>query len=74
MKSTELIELLQKYPDSTVMHLMPWRIDEETVAPVHSPIYVPKGEHIPLHCYIDDYQVQYCDDVGNALMDLIILL
>ena len=74
MKATELIELLQKYPEATVMHLMPYRMDDETVAAVHSPIYIPKGGHIHLSCYIDDYDVQYCDDAGNALMDLIILL
>jgi len=74
MKATELVELLQKYPASTVLHVMPYLMDEGTVGPVHSPMYIKKGAPVTLNMYFDDYDVQYVDDNGCATMDLIILL
>lgn len=75
MKSTELVELLQKHPEATVMHLMPYRMDDETVAPVHSPRFFAKGDSLKdIHAWFYDYDdIEYVDDHDCATMDLIIL-
>ena len=75
MKASVLAELLQQYPNATVLHHMPYKIDEETIDSVNEYRVFLKGEDVDLNIFFSDYTVEHIDkDTGLANMDMIVLI
>lgn len=75
MKASVLAELLQQYPNATVLHHMPYKIDEEIVDSVNEYRVFLKGDYVDMNVFFSDYDVEYLDkDTGLANMDMIVLI
>lgn len=75
MKASVLAELLQQYPNATVLHHMPYKIDEEIVDSVNEYRVFLKGDYVDMNVFFSDYDIEYLDkDTGLANMDMIVLI
>lgn len=75
MKASVLAELLLQYPNATVLHHMPYKIDEEIVDSVNEYRVFLKGEYVDMNVFFSDYDIEYLDkDTGLANMDMIVLI